>query len=156
VTDPKATVPRMPASYGATAAAETPWRWAEERLEQARNYWLCTTRADGRPHAAPVWALWRDGVLWFSTDPASQKGRNLARDARASVHLESGDDVVIIDGTVERSPWNEGVIDAYEAKYGYRIDTSNENYGAYVLRPRTAQTWTEQGFPRSAVRWEWD
>ena len=41
--------------------------------------WVCSTRPDGRPHAMPVWALWIDGALWFSTDPSSYKARNLAR-----------------------------------------------------------------------------
>ena len=146
----------MPASYGAGAASETPWSWADERLEAARNYWLCTTRGDRRPHAAPVWALWLDGLLWFSTDPESQKARNLTREPRAVVHLESGDDVVIVEGEIEQRPWDDRVVDAYEAKYGYRVDTSKEMYGTYVFRPRVAQTWTEKGFPRSAVRWVFD
>ncbi len=158
--EPRATAPRMPASYGAAPDASgaelVPWSWAEERLEGARNYWLCTTRADGRAHAAPVWALWLDGVLWFSTDPSSQKGRNLVRDPRAVVHLESGDDVVIVEGEVEQHGWDDRIVDAYEAKYGYRVDTSKESYGTYVFRPRAAQTWTEQGFPKSAVRWAFD
>lgn len=93
----------MPASYGSLGEEGVPWSWAEERLEQARNYWLCTTRADGRPHAAPVWALWR--LLWFSTDPSSQKVRNVAREPRAVVHLESGDDVVIVEGVIEQRRW---------------------------------------------------
>ncbi len=158
--EPRATAPRMPASYGAAPDASgaelVPWSWAEERLEGARNYWLCTTRADGRAHAAPVWALWLDDVLWFSTDPSSQKGRNIVRDPRAVVHLESGDDVVIVEGEVEQHGWDDRIVDAYEAKYGYRVDTSKESYGTYVFRPRAAQTWTEQGFPKSAVRWAFD
>ncbi len=147
----------MPPGYGAPADASgadlLPWRWAEERLESARNYWLCTTRDDGRPHAAPVWALWLDGVLLFSTDPASQKGRNLARDPRATVHLDSGDDVVNLEGEVVRVEWDEQTLDEYEAKYAFRVDPANASHGAYRLRPRTAQTWTESGYPKNATRW---
>ena len=150
----------MPASYGvppdASGAQLVSWRWAEERLEAARNYWLCTTRGDGRPHAAPLWGVWVESRLWFSTDPSSQKGRNVERDARVVLHLESGDDVVILEGLVERRPWDDGIVDAYEEKYGYRVDTTRESYGTFVFRPRVAQTWTEQGFPKSAVRWVWD
>jgi hypothetical protein len=47
----------------------------------------------------------------------------------------------------------ERFVDVYEQKYGHRIELGNENYGLYVLRPRVAQTWTEQGFPRNATRW---
>ncbi|MEI6136703.1 MAG: pyridoxamine 5'-phosphate oxidase family protein [Chloroflexota bacterium] len=30
------------------------------RLRTAMNYWIATTRPDGRPHAAPVWGVWLD------------------------------------------------------------------------------------------------
>jgi hypothetical protein len=30
------------------------WNRVVEWLTDARNYWVCTTRADGRPHAMPV------------------------------------------------------------------------------------------------------
>jgi hypothetical protein len=155
--EPHANAPRMPASYGvptdSSGAELLPWAWAVEQLEQARNYWVCTTRADGRSHAAPVWGVWVDGALWFSTSPESQKGKNLARDPRAVVHLESGDDVVILEGEAVRSECPDSVCDAYEAKYGYRLDRGNADTPVFVLWPRVAQTWTERDFPKAAVRW---
>src|SRR4051812_13281085 len=94
----------MAAGYGAPADASgaelLPWSRAAEQLEGAHNYWLCTTRADGRPHAAPLWGLWLDDAFWFSTDAASVKGRNMARDPRIVVHLESGADTVVLEGEV--------------------------------------------------------
>ncbi|TMK28946.1 MAG: pyridoxamine 5'-phosphate oxidase [Actinobacteria bacterium] len=163
MTDPRPTAPRMPAAYGvptdASGAELLPWSWAVERLVLARNYWICTTRADGRPHAAPVWGLWLDEALWFSTSPESQKGRNLARNPTVLVHLESGDDVVILEGEAEPSRDADALarfVDAYEAKYDYRVDLSNSDTPIYVVRPRIAQTWAESGFPRAAVRWLFD
>jgi PPOX class probable F420-dependent enzyme len=158
--EPRPSAPRMPAVYGvptdASGAERLPWAWAVERLEQARNYWLCTTRRDGRPHAAPLWAVWADGALWFSTSPESQKGVNLARDPRVVVHLESGDDVVIVEGDATRSAWPGHVIDAYDAKYGYRIDTQNRDTSLFILRPTVAYTWTERDFTKTAARWSFD
>jgi PPOX class probable F420-dependent enzyme len=158
VREPTATAPRMPAGYGApedgSGAELLPWRWAEERLEAAHNYWVCTTRADGRPHAVPVWGLWLDGAFWFSTGRTSAKARNLARSPAVVVHLESGDDTVILEGNVEEATDAlEEYAEAYEAKYGYRPDPLDETNVTYLLRPRTAQTWTERGFPRDATRW---
>src|SRR4051794_21455434 len=43
------------------------WGWAEERLTRSRNYWVCTMREDGRPHAAPVWGIWLDDAVLFSS-----------------------------------------------------------------------------------------
>ncbi len=57
------------------------WPTVAGWLVASRSYWVTTVRADGRPHATPVWGLWIERALWFSTDPASVKGRNLARDA---------------------------------------------------------------------------
>jgi hypothetical protein len=147
----------MPAGYGVpidgSGAELLPWSRIGGQLEGARNYWVCTTRADGRPHTAPVWALWLDDAVWFSTDAESVKGRNMARDPRIVVHLESGDDTVILEGEVEPALADERYARAYEAKYGWAVEVGSP---VYVLRPRVAQTWTEQDFPRNATRWVFD
>jgi PPOX class probable F420-dependent enzyme len=127
------------------------WEWAVERLERARNYWVCTTQADGRPHAAPVWGVWHgDGVV-FSTSPDSAKGRNLARDPRATVHLESGEDVVILEGEVAPVALDTEIAALYEAKYDFKL-AGFENEAWYRLCPAAAYAWREQDFPRSATR----
>jgi len=150
----------MPSSYGAptdgSGAERLPWSWAVERLAAARNYWVCTTRADGRPHAAPVWGLWLDDALWFSTARASQKGRNLAREPSLVAHLESGDETVILAGEAEdvRDPAALGrFADAYAEKYDFRPDPTAPASAVYRLRPRVAQTWRERDYPQTATRW---
>ncbi len=40
---------------------------------QIPNYWICTTRPDGRPHSIPVWGFWLDGGLYFG--PAAPPAR---------------------------------------------------------------------------------
>jgi PPOX class probable F420-dependent enzyme len=154
--EPRAEAPRMPSTYGVptdgSGSEVLPWSWAVERLTEARNYWICTTRPDGRPHAAPVWGVWFADAVWFGTSPDSQKGRNLTRDPRVVIHLESGDETVILEGEIELSrdaDLLKQYADAYEEKYAYRPPEA----GAFVLRPRVAQTWTEQDFPRNATRW---
>ena len=98
--------PQMPEGYGlhADGVTFTPieWDWVTAQLVQSRNYWVATTRNNGKPHVSPVWGLWLDGRIHFATDGASLKARNLARNLSCSVHLESGDDVVIVDGAVEQ------------------------------------------------------
>lgn len=68
---------------------------------RARNYWVVTTRSDGKPHSVPVWSIWLDETFYFGTDRRSRKGRNLATNPGLVVHLESGDDVVILEGVAE-------------------------------------------------------
>jgi PPOX class probable F420-dependent enzyme len=150
VKDPVARRPAFPAGYGVPSEPEgmLPWSWAEEQLEASRNYWIVSVRADGSPHSAPVWGLWVDGSIVFSTSPDSRKGRNLARDPRVVVNLESGDDVVILEGEVETMALNDALADVYEAKYDYRPGGEGDWYS---VRPRVAYAWREQDFPRSVT-----
>jgi hypothetical protein len=71
MTEPTPTAPQIPAAYGvptdASGGERLPWSWAVEQLTAARNYWICTTRRNGGPHAMPVWGLWLDDAVWFST-----------------------------------------------------------------------------------------
>lgn len=157
VAAPVAARPHMP-GYGIAVEAEgmLPWAWAEAQLAAARNYWICTTRPDGRPHAAPVWGVWLDGAVHFGSGARSAKARNLAANPNVVVHLESGDDVVILEGVAEvlradAEPARfAGVADAYGAKYpGFRPDGADP---FYVVRPQLAFAWEEKSYPKSATR----
>jgi len=162
--EPRCTAPLTDPSYGITGAGkDASWPGTEEKLTASRNYWVCTTRANGAPHSKPVWGVWEDG-LWFSTGTKAVSGRNLARDPRISVHLESGDDTVILEGTVEGFVLAQvpaSVTVAYAEKYGF--DPTAENSGEtdaaglwYRLVPTVALTWQEADFPNTAARWEFD
>ena len=151
--------PRMPAGYGVDPSAVEgmlPWSYVSEQMASSRNYWIVTTRPDGRPHVAPVWGIWLEDGFYFSTDPHSRKGRNIAAGPRLVVHLESGDDVVIFEGTAEEVT-EASVLgrfaDAYDAKYKIRPDVSSAAPGVYWLRPQVAFAWLEKDFNKTATRW---
>ena len=57
-------------------------------LDRARTAVLATVRADGRPHAAPIWFDLDDDTLVFTTGEYTVKGRNMRRDARVSLCLD--------------------------------------------------------------------
>jgi hypothetical protein len=99
-----------------------------------------------------VWGLWLADGLWFSTSPQSRKGRNLVRDPRAAVHLESGDEVVVLEGEVERVTLDDSTAGAYEAKYAFRPDPADESGLWLRLRPQVAYAWQERDYPRTATR----
>ena len=70
--------------------------------EPARPAVLSTTRADGRPHSAPIWYVLDGEDLLFNTGTDTVKGRNLRRDPRASLCVQ--DDAppysfVVVEGT---------------------------------------------------------
>ena len=58
-------------------AVATPWEETRRVLESTEMFWLTTVRADGRPHATPVVAVWLDGAIHFTALDTAQKGRNL-------------------------------------------------------------------------------
>jgi pyridoxine/pyridoxamine 5'-phosphate oxidase len=146
----------MPAGYGikTDGHGQVDWAWVEQRLVAARNYWVCTTSANGRPHAMPVWGVWVDDALLFSTDPASTKGRNLDQRADVDIHLESGDEVVVLRGRAARmAPARyDAFVTAYDEKYGHRVDTTSPDFGLYQLEPERVLAWTEADFPVTATR----
>jgi len=138
------------------------WSRVERRLRNAENYWLATTRPDGRPHSMPVYGLWEEGCFWFGTGLASVKGRNIAAGSDAVVHLESGDDVVIVEGTAEvvadgADP--NPVTPRLAAKYGMsaaemEIDDPASGAALYRVRPKVVLAWLEGAFPQTRSRWE--
>lgn len=75
--------------------------------EGARTGILATVRADGSPHAAPVWFLVEpDGTLIVTTGAATAKGRNLRRDGRVSLVVDDPAppfSFARVDGEVELS-----------------------------------------------------
>lgn len=146
----------MPPSYGVGdpeyGFAPMDWALVRRRLESARNYWISTASAGGIPAASPVWGVWADGGFHFFADPDSRKARNLARNPRAVVHLESGDDVVILEGTMERVQPSAVAVRAYEEKYGIS-PADAPDAAAYRLRLIKALAWLESDFPKTATRW---
>ncbi len=49
---------------------------------------LSTVRADGRPHAAPIWFVLDGDDLVFNTGATTVKGRNLARAGQAAMTVD--------------------------------------------------------------------
>ena len=152
--------PAMP-GYGihTNPDGQLSWAWVDAQMTAARNYWVASTRPDGRPHVAPVWGVWFEGALYFGTGRTSQKGRNLLANPAVVVHLESGDDTVILEGTVEQisdAALLTQIYTVYAAKYpGYEppAEPSPDELW-YVVRVSKGLAWQEHNFPESATRWQ--
>lgn len=75
-------------------------------LAGTRTGILCTMRADGRPHAAPIWITLDGDDVMFTTGAETVKGANLRRDGRAALVVDESTppfDFVTIEGRVELS-----------------------------------------------------
>jgi PPOX class probable F420-dependent enzyme len=59
-------------------------------LDEERTVICATNGRDGWPHLMPLWFVVRDGRVWSWTYAKSQKTRNLERDPRATLQVETG------------------------------------------------------------------
>ena len=140
--EPEASRPHVP-GYGIPTSAKgmLPWSHADARLKRSRHYWVATTSRDGRPHSVPVWGVWVDGAVCFGGGPDTRWSRNLKANPRVAVHLEKGDDVVILEGDIDRvegpdDPLVARVQEAYKKKYEMPHPPP-----FWVLRPKVAFAW---------------
>ena len=73
-------------------------------LDGARTAVLATVRADGRPHAAPIWFDLDGDTLVFTTGESPVKGRNMRRDVRVSLCIDEEEPpfhFVLIEGAAD-------------------------------------------------------
>jgi PPOX class probable F420-dependent enzyme len=138
------------------------WSEVAARLAPARTYWLNTTSPGGAPHAAPVWGAVLGDTLCLYSERRTRKARNLAADPRLVVHLESGDDVVIVLGTAEdlgNPAQVPDLVAALAAKYTrpadrqYLPDADPDFDVVYAIKPRTAMLWQLPEYETSQRRW---
>lgn len=110
----------------------------------------------------PVHGLWLERAFWFGTGLDSVKGQNLAADDRAIIHLESGTDVIIVEGTVGlvTDPGLSGsIIPLLAGKYGAQpeelaLDGEPGGGGLYALTPKLIQAWHEGDLAGTHSRWD--
>ncbi|HLY31536.1 MAG TPA: pyridoxamine 5'-phosphate oxidase family protein, partial [Ktedonobacterales bacterium] len=102
-------------------AVATTWEETRRVLETAELFWLVTVRADGRPHATPLVAVWYDGSLHFCTGDTEQK----------AVNLQGNPHVLLTTGSAH---WNEGLDVEVE---GDAVQVTDDD----TLK-RLAQVWT--------------
>ena len=139
-----------------------PWRTVSLTLQVTRSAWLSTTRPDGRPHAVPVWFLWEEGLVYFTTAATSQKGVNLTTQPYAVLHVGDGDDVIIVEGptSLVTDPTERlRVADRYGEKYvepvtGERAVVDAPGTALYRLDANRIMAWI-YGNVASRTDWQW-
>ncbi len=132
--EPSAQRPYMPGYGTLPADAGTgvlPWSWAERRLRDSHDYWLATTWPDGRPHVMPVWAVWLEGCLWFSSSRGSRKTRNLLSRAACVITTDRAQEPVVVEGHAELVADSTSLAAALAAE-NQKYAT---NYGAELVDP---------------------
>jgi len=144
--------PQFPEGYLENTTDLLGWDQVLTRLVEAQNYWLCTVRPDGRPHVIPVWGVWANDRIYCDGSPQTRHARNIAINPKIALHLESGSEVVIIEGTCREMPnpdpkLSKEIAAAYCKKYAAAGYTPKPDQwtagGLYEITPSTALAWTQ-------------
>jgi hypothetical protein len=149
--------PYMP-GYGILPADQgeglLPFAWAEERLRDARNYWLGTVGPGGSPHLMAVWGVWLNREFVFSTGRKSRKARNLMNDPRCVVTPETAAEAVVVHGRAREVSFNDQFVDTYRRKYDFDVSTMADE-PLFAVSPETiiGIVEVEERFAATATRW---
>lgn len=155
--------PEFPEGYGLPESTEGLLTWAqvEPKLVAAKHYWLASVRPDGRPHSVPRWGVWVDGRFYYDGAPTTRHTRNAEANPAVTLTLESGTDVVIVEGSsraTRADPEDLGarLAEAF-AKYhdddyrpGADAWSGADGGGLRVIVPERALAWTS--FPTDCTR----
>ena len=157
--------PYAPGYFDASVEGEglMTWEVALEQLAAARNYWLVSASRSGVPHSMPVWGVWLENQFLFSTSMSTRKARNVSENPRVVVHLESGAQLVVVEGVVSVVSNEDRIADflaVYNPKYSWKFSAEEfASGGLFEVHPRKAFAWSgDEGdaFSGSATRWIFD
>ncbi len=150
---------RRPATlrlYGQPSELPSPeWEGVDDQLAAAGTYWVVTPTPT-HPHPRPVWGIWHENALHLSVGSPTL-GRALLPTTPVTVHLDSGTDVVIVEGVVAGRSTDSELIAAYDSKYTWEYDS--EQYGPLTtIVPTQILAWRSAGWAgrdgfRATGRW---
>lgn len=156
VLNPKASRPYIP-EYGIpdTEDGMIDWSWVETQMKPALVYWLASVNPNGTPHTVPTWGAWVQGKLYFGGGDKTRHTRNLTHNPNAVAHLESGHEVVIMEGSAQRIVFADldhaiqaEITADYVQKYGAGEGAN------FAFTPRKAFAWTT--FPTTPTRFTFE
>jgi len=150
MTTPKVSRPKFPKGYADNPASYVDWEWVAEQLTEAKHYWLCSVRPDGRPHVVPRWGVFMDDKFFYDGSPETRHAQNIVGNPNVSLHLENGEKAIIMEGISQP---------AEKPKSDFAIKLAkaiSEKYAALGYSPEPTQ-WDEGGLfvftPRQCIAW---
>ncbi len=162
-TTPTSGRPSLPDGYGMPRTSEglLTWEQVEQRLREARHYWTSSVRPDGRPHSVPRWGVWLDGRFWYDGAPTTRHTRNVEKNPAVTLTLESGTEVVIVEGESHATRADPDGLGARLAEafgkyaaagYAPAADSwsGQDGGGLRVITPRRVMAWFS--FPTDCTR----
>jgi PPOX class probable F420-dependent enzyme len=124
-----------------------------ELLESERVVVVSSNGPRGWPHSMPMWFLVRDGELWVWTYAKSQKVKNLERDPRATLLVETGEEYQQLRGVQIEA--RAELIRDHDAVFGFGRDlTIRYAEGIDSIEGDAAAALQAQAAKRVAIRFE--
>ena len=142
--------PLFPKGYADSPASFLTWDWVSAQLTESKHYWLCTVRADGRPHVVPRWGVFLDNRFWYDGSPETRHAKNLTTNSNVALHLESGEKAIIMEGSSQAAQ-------RPTPEFAQRLAKAiGEKYAALGYSPEPTQ-WDEGGLfvftPHQCIAW---
>lgn len=155
--------PTLPEGYGLPETTEGLLSWSdvEPRLVASLHYWLASVRPDGTPHSVPRWGVWLDGRFYYDGAPTTRHTQNVERNPACTLTLESGTQVVIVEGAstatrADADGLGARLATAFEKYHAQGYSPGPDSWsgadggGLRVITPRRALAWFS--FPTDCTR----
>lgn len=155
--------PTLPDGYGLPETADGLLSWSdvEPRLVASLHYWLASVRPDGTPHSVPRWGVWVDGRFYYDGAPTTRHTRNVEVNPAVTLTLESGTEVVIVEGAstatrADADGLGTRLAAAFEKYHSAGYSPGPDSWsgedggGLRVITPRRALAWFS--FPTDCTR----
>jgi hypothetical protein len=148
---PKISRPIFPEGYLSNPTSHVTWEYVVQRLTESKNYWMSSVRPNRKPHVVPRWGVFVEDRFYYDGSPETVHARNIVLNPHVVLHLESGDQAVIVEGLTvavgkPAKELAEKVARAFRAKYspyGYSPQANQwDSGGLYALTPHKALAWT--------------
>lgn len=133
---------------------------ADAFLEEERTVTCATNGRNGFPHLMPLWYVLREGRIWAWTYAKSQKVKNLERDPRATLQVETGVEYAELRGVMLRCDVEihrdvEVVVDFAMQLVGRYSGTGPEHDGARdAFRAQAPKRVALEFVERERVTWD--
>ena len=124
------------------------------RFAENQCSWISTVRPDGRPHATPIWHVWRAGQAFIVTRTDAVKTTNIRHNPNVVITHTDARFPVIIEGRASFAPEAEEALrPLFLAKYDWDISTDADYDTIIAITPQKIIAWAEEAGQRWQKSW---
>ena len=123
----------------------------DELLSTEKTLRIGTVAKDGTPHVAPMWFLWKDGVIWLNSLRRSRRTSDLASGSKVALCVDAGEVYWELKGAVLYGVPHEANDDPDMP--AARKAFAMKNWGIEDLPDTKSHVWLKM-IPEKIVSWD--